>query len=79
MNYTHQTTYGQIAISWQREDGKFVMECEVPVGTTATIYVPCAGEQPRVKENEHIRFVEIYDGYAIYEVQSGSYKFKSKI
>ncbi len=79
VNYTHQTTYGRIAISWQREDGKFVMECEVPVGTTATIYVPCAGEQPRVKENEHIRFVEIYDGYAIYEVQSGSYKFNSKI
>ena len=79
VNYSHDTTYGTIDISWQLRKGRFTLECEVPVGTTATIWVPYGAAAPKVKENEYVKAVGQRDGYALYEVKSGSYKFTSKL
>jgi alpha-L-rhamnosidase len=78
VNYSHDTTYGKIDIKWQCRKGRFTMECEVPVGSTATIWVPC-GAAPKVKESEYVKAVGQRDGYALYEVKSGVYKFSSKL
>ena len=40
VEYTHDTTYGEIAIRWEKKDGRFNLECTVPVGTTATVLMP---------------------------------------
>lgn len=41
VKYWQETTYGRISIDWKvAADGKFTLKCEVPVGTTATVYVP---------------------------------------
>ena len=40
VEYTHDTTYGEIAIRWERKDGTFNLECTIPVGTTATVQMP---------------------------------------
>ena len=79
VEYSHDTTYGTIDISWQLRKGRFTLECEVPVGTTATIWVPCGADAPKVKECEYVKAVGQSDGYAKYEVKSGSYKFTSKL
>lgn len=42
VEYTHDTTYGQIAVKWTCTDGLFNLECTVPVGSTATVYIPSA-------------------------------------
>ena len=31
VDYTHNTTYGQIAIRWEHRDGRFTLVCDVPV------------------------------------------------
>ncbi|MCF0172962.1 MAG: family 78 glycoside hydrolase catalytic domain [Bacteroidales bacterium] len=46
VNYDKKTTYGTIAVSWKVSGSKFSLSCEVPVGTTATVYIP-DGENPR--------------------------------
>ena len=79
VNYSHNTTYGKIDIKWQCRKGRFTMECEVPVGLTATIWVPCGADAPKVKESEYVKAVGQRDGYALYEVKSGVYKFSSKL
>lgn len=79
VNYSHNTTYGKIDIKWQCRKGRFTMECEVPVGSTATIWVPCGADAPKVKESDYVKAVGKRDGYALYEVKSGSYKFSSKL
>jgi alpha-L-rhamnosidase len=40
VEYTHNTTYGEIEIRWERKGDAFTLDCTVPVGTTATVYVP---------------------------------------
>ena len=40
VEYTHNTTYGEIEIRWERKGDSFTLDCTVPVGTTATVYVP---------------------------------------
>ena len=79
VNYSHNTTYGTIDISWQCRKGRFTLECDVPVGATATIWVPCGADAPKVKESDYVKSVGKRDGYALYEVKSGSYKFSSKL
>ena len=79
VNYSHNTTYGKIDIKWQCRKGRFALECDVPVGATATIWVPCGADAPKVKESDYVKSVGKRDGYALYEVKSGSYKFSSKL
>ena len=40
VEYTHKTTYGEIGIRWENIDGNFRLDCTVPVGTIAKVYVP---------------------------------------
>jgi len=40
----HLTPYGEAAVSWERADGQFSLRVDVPVGTTATVHLPGAGE-----------------------------------
>ena len=40
VEYTHNTTYGEIEVRWKRKGDAFTLDCTVPVGTTATVYVP---------------------------------------
>lgn len=79
VRYDHKTTYGTIAIGWERKGDEFELKCEVPVGTTAFVCVPCGAAKPSVREDENVRFIGASDGYARYEVKSGSYQFRSKL
>ena len=42
VEYTHDTTYGEIAIRWEHRDSEFTLECSIPVGATATVWMPTA-------------------------------------
>ena len=79
VRYSHNTTYGEIDIKWQRKAEDFTLSCVVPVGSTATIWVPFSGAEPRVKLNKNMIFKGLRDGYALYKVKSGSYTFTSKL
>ncbi|MBR5149765.1 MAG: alpha-L-rhamnosidase N-terminal domain-containing protein [Bacteroidaceae bacterium] len=79
VSYSLNTTYGKIAVDWTLRNGRFTLECEVPVGATATIWVPYGGDAPKIKESEFVRAKGLRDGNALYEVASGRYKFKSSM
>lgn len=79
VRYSHNTTYGEIDIKWQRKAEDFTLSCVVPVGSTATIWVPFSGAEPKVKLDKNMIFKGVRDGYALYKVKSGSYTFTSKL
>ena len=79
VRYSHNTTYGKIDIQWQRKAEDFTLSCVVPVGSTATIWVPFSGAEPKVKLDKNMIFKGVRDGYALYKVKSGSYTFTSKL
>ena len=84
-SYSNLTPYGTASISWKNENGVFLMDISVPVGSSATVYVTASkadqitesGE--RIKKSENITFKRMEDGYAVYNVSSGNYEFKSTL
>lgn len=83
-SYFNNTTYGKAGILWKKENDKFSMEVTVPVGCRATVYVPVKPNQ-QVTENgksisasEFVKRIGDENGYMLYTVQSGKYKFEAE-
>ena len=85
-SYSNLTPYGTAGIRWEKKGNGLAVDIKVPVGSTATVYVP-AGSVSQVKEsgstikknNLNITFAGIEDNYAVFRVGSGSYAFTSGI
>lgn len=85
VTYSNLTPYGEAGIHWEKEGNLFKMDIEVPVGSTATVYVPAAStssvtESGSVlkKGNKNITYIGMEDNYALYRVNSGKYSFTSR-
>ena len=81
---THQSPYGWIVSDWKQDGGKFEWRVEVPVNTTATIFVP-AKSVDDVREGGQlasraagVKFLRMEDGQAVFDVGSGEYHFVSE-
>jgi alpha-L-rhamnosidase len=77
--------YGTIRSDWEIHDGKITLKTAVPVNTTATVYVP-TDRQTAVDEGpdylhagSHTKFLRFEGGYAVFEVESGTYEFVSQL
>jgi alpha-L-rhamnosidase len=81
--YYNQTVYGKAGIEWDKEEGQISVKITVPVGCKATVYVPLMSRKTviengkPVEKTEGIEFLQDKDGYRIFEVQSGQYRFAS--
>jgi alpha-L-rhamnosidase len=82
---SYESIRGRIGSAWKIEGKSFLWAVQIPANTTATVYVP-ALEADAVKESkqpagraEGVSFAGYEDGYAIYNLKSGSYRFDSEI
>lgn len=83
-SYSNLTPLGTCGIRWEKKNNQFVMEVTVPVGSTASVYVP-ARDLNVVKESnmsinetlENITYLRMDGNYAVFEVNSGIYNFSS--
>jgi len=76
-----QTYYGKISSSWKKEGGQLTIQVEVPVNTTARVYLPTndtsrilEGKTP-LSSSKEIDVIGNEDGYTIVEIGSGQYNF----
>ena len=81
--YANRTPYGTAGIAWKRGGERFTMEVTVPVGSTATAYVP-TGDPNGVTESgiaaadaNGVRYLRSEDGYAVFTLLSGGYAFET--
>ncbi len=82
VTYSNDTPFGTAGISWHQRNGTFRMDVRVPVGSTATVYVPTnnasevteSGQRPDTSHG--VTFQRMEAGYAIYRVGSGQYSFQ---
>ena len=77
--------YGLIQSEWTLQNDVFNWQITVPANTTATVYVP-AKDASQVTENgqpvenvDGLTFLHAENGYAMFEVMSGSYLFSSRL
>ena len=79
-----ETYYGVVSNSWKVEGNSLIMDVEIPVNTTATVYVP-ANNVNSVTENgillnsvKDIKVDGTEDGYIVLHIGSGKYHFSVK-
>ena len=82
--YYNNTAYGEAGIHWKKGKNEFSMDVTVPIGSTATVYVP-AGENQQILENgkdivnsELLKSVGYKEGYHVFNISSGNYSFTAK-
>lgn len=84
-SYATRTPYGEAAVAWQRDDAGLSMQITIPVGSTATVYIPCkrtdvvheSGISVHTRGAEGITDLGWHDGFQLLQVGSGSYRFKT--
>jgi len=81
---SHQSPYGKIAASWKRGGGSFALDLTIPPNTSATVWLP-SKDAGAVKESggsaaraRGVKFVRAENGGAVFEVESGSYRFEAR-
>jgi alpha-L-rhamnosidase len=83
VKYFNETSYGKAGIHWEKRDGQFSLKIEVPVGCSATVYVPLMNEKQvmengnPVSESQDIELLKDENGYKLLKVGSGTYEFLS--
>jgi len=81
---SHKSMYGTVASSWKRDKGQFALDVTVPPNTTATVWVPAADAGAvtesgrKAAEAKGVKFLRAEAGYAVFEVVSGAYSFRTK-
>ena len=82
-SYSNLSSYGRVAADWEKEESKFTLNVTVPVGSTATLYIPATHEGSLSESREefegsgNIYFAGIEGEHAVIRVSSGSYSFVS--
>lgn len=81
---SYDSLHGKIAVEWNRTKERFTLKVDVPVNTTATVFVPAgvdAGltESGRpAEESPGVTSLRREDDRAVYAVMSGQYEFQSR-
>ncbi|MDP4262531.1 MAG: family 78 glycoside hydrolase catalytic domain [Bacteroidota bacterium] len=76
-----QTYYGKLSCSWKVEDGKLLMDTEIPVNTTATVFVPAKNADAitesgnPIASSKDLQVTGMEDGYVVLKLGSGMYHF----
>ncbi|MDP9175603.1 MAG: glycoside hydrolase family 78 protein [Planctomycetota bacterium] len=82
---SYASVRGQISSAWLRDADKFKLEIDIPVNTTAEIYVP-SGKPDDIQESgsaakigNGINSIRTESGAGLFEVGSGHYAFTSNL
>lgn len=84
MKTSHESPYGTIRSDWSSKDGRFEWSITVPANTTATIYLPATSPESvtesgkPIARQEGVHFLGREGDRAVFEMESGSYEFKSE-
>jgi hypothetical protein len=74
---SYHCVYGTIVSEWKKHTDEFELSVEIPVNTTATIFIP-AGYTQSITMNGTIVKAKHVDGKTVITVGSGKYIFKTK-
>jgi alpha-L-rhamnosidase len=76
-----QTYYGEVRSEWKKQNGNLILNVDVPVNTTATIYIPASNTDDMFEDGKKLNFqsnikiIESKNGYVVIKTGSGNYSF----
>ncbi|KPL11219.1 MAG: alpha-L-rhamnosidase, partial [Bacteroides sp. SM23_62] len=79
---THISPYGEVSSAWEIKDGNFILKVNIPVNTTATVYVPSADKTLKMNDmmvpaTDPVRAEGVDYDYFEVKIGSGQYTFVS--
>lgn len=80
---SYETPYGKLSSGWKTENGKLILNAEIPSNTTATIYIPASAETDVLESGsplssvKEIQVVGKEKEYVVVKVGSGKYAFSA--
>ena len=84
MKASHHTVHGPVASAWQKSGDRFKLQLGIPVGASATVFLP-AKNAASVTEGGRsldrvsgVKFLRMEEDRAVLAVLSGQYKFVSR-
>lgn len=81
---SYNSVQGEVMSSWEIKEGRFNLDVNIPVNSTAKIYIPSNSLESvfegdiKLSEVEGVRILKFLDRRVLVEVGSGNYSFKSK-
>ena len=82
---SYDSVRGKIVSEWSKKAGQFKLRVQVPVGATATVFLP-AQDKARITESgkpiqraSGVQFLRMENGRAILALGSGEYTFGSRV
>ncbi len=85
VNASYHSIHGMIKSSWKKDGKNFSWDISIPANTSAIIYVPAASQKDvsdvltTGSADSDLKFLRMEAGRAAYQINSGSYSFKSHI
>jgi hypothetical protein len=80
-NARHESPYGPVSVKWRIQDGRFILQVDIPANATATIRVPGRNAQlvdsPESSSTAWVKETSRIGTECVYEVASGHYRFMS--
>ena len=79
----YETQYGKLSSAWKIENGKLLLQVEIPANTTATVYVPVQGDNEVMEGGMPLTDVKTIqvagrdNGYLLLKLGSGKYEFST--
>jgi alpha-L-rhamnosidase len=80
---TYETPYGKLSSGWRIENGKLIVEAEIPANATATVYIPVSSADAvteggkKIAAAKDIHISGVGNGYVRMNVGSGKYSFST--
>ena len=77
-----QTYYGTLSSGWRIENEKLMLDVEIPVNTTATVYIPAKNSSSVFESDKMLSTIKdiqvtgIKNGYMVAKIGSGKYHFE---
>ncbi|KAB0472187.1 glycoside hydrolase family 78 protein [Ralstonia insidiosa] len=71
----YDSPYGPIGVRWLASNSRFDLDVEIPVNTRAQVWLPVAKGQRGQRDSA--RFLYSREGYSVYSVGSGRYRFSA--
>jgi alpha-L-rhamnosidase len=82
---TSESLYGTITSRWERKGKSLEMKVTIPANSRALVHVP-GSDAAKITESgrpaadaKGVSFVGMKEGYAIFQVDSGSYHFQTTV
>ena len=68
--------YGKIMSDWKKDSDKFILKVEIPVNTTATIYLPATAKSKIYTNGKIVKNPNLEEDNVILKIGSGEYLFE---